>query len=356
MAFLNQLEPDALLAHFDQSPPLGFKTLRTKDGIPAFVAPFDLLTTADNALRERVRALPLYRLWSGLLRPLTCFVGTTVSEYAMFPGSAEPEALAQELRSTVARQYPLVVVKDIPEESPLLGAAESAWSSRFIEAATQAGFVMVEGQALAWVPIDFASADEYLGRLSSSRRKNLRRKLRSRDDLDVEVIPTGKAFADPERVAAFYALYRQVYEQSDIHFDLLDLEFFRRALQDEDGGGVVMVYRHQGTLVGWNLCYVHEGRLLDKYIGFSYPLAREHNLYFVSWMYNLEYARAQGLTHYVAGWTDPEVKASLGARFHMTRHAVYIRNPLLRFVLRRMTKHFESDRQWQEEYEASRRT
>ena len=39
-------------------------------------------------------------------------------------------------------------------------------------------FVIFQVAPLAWVAIDFDSLDGYLGRLSSSRRKNIRRKLR----------------------------------------------------------------------------------------------------------------------------------------------------------------------------------
>jgi hypothetical protein len=60
-------------------------------------------------------------------------------------------------------------------------------------------------------------------------------------------------------------------------------------------------------------------------------------------MENLEYARRNGLTHYVAGWTDAGIKRQLGAQFSMTRHAVYVRNPLLRFAFRRLSHLFESD-------------
>ena len=56
----------------------------------------------------------------------------------------------------------------------------------------------------------------------------------------------------------------------------------------------------------------------------------------------------KGLKTYVAGWTDPEIKSYLGARFTFTKHAVYIRNPVLRFVLSRLKRLFESDSQWQE--------
>jgi len=68
----------------------------------------------------------------------------------------------------------------------------------------------------------------------------------------------------------------------------------------------------------------------------------QHNLYVVSWMENLAYAHRHGLSHYVAGWTDSEIKRQLGARFCTTRHAVYVRNPLLRALLRRLAHRFES--------------
>jgi predicted N-acyltransferase len=353
MAFLNQLEPDGLLRHFRAHPPTGFQILDSTQGTPVFVAPFDLLTTAEEDVRRRVAGLPLYRFWSRLLRPRTCFVGTTVTEYAVFPDSAEPVALARSLKSEFGRRHTLLIVKDIPQDSPLLDARANSWSAEFARSAGKEGFVLLEGQALAWVPIDFASTDDYLALLSSSRRKNMRRKLRSREALDIEAVPTGSAFDDPARVDEFYALYSQVYAQSEIHFDLLERDFFRAVLQDAQSEGIVFVYRHKGEMIGWNLCYEREGRLLDKYIGLAYPQAREHNLYVVSWMHNLEYARQRGLTHYVAGWTDPEVKVQLGARLSFTRHAVYVRNPLLRAVLRRFAGHFESDRLWQERHATS---
>lgn len=348
MPFIAQLEPDALLAAFMVEPPAGFAVDHSPQGMPAFVAPFDLLTTADVALRRRLARLPLYRHWRRLLRWRTRFAGTTVTEYAPLPPQVAPAALAQGLKAAFGSECRLLVVKDIAQDSPLLDEADNAHARAFAAACEAAGFVLLEGQAQAFVPIDFGSEDEYLARLSHSRRKNIRRKLRARSELQIEAVPTGDArFRDEAILAAFYTLFDNVYAQSEIHFDRLGAAFFRLLLQDAGSGGVVFVYRHQGQMIGWNLCYEHAGKLVDKYVGFAYPQAREHNLYFVSWMHNLEHARRRGLTHYVAGWTDPEVKSFLGARMTFTRHAVYARNPLLRALLRRLGTHFESDRQWQ---------
>lgn len=356
--YRNLLEPPALVRHFLAHPPTGFSTLTTRSGAPAFVARFDLLTTADDALRKRVTALPGYGFWGRWLRPRTCFVGTTVSEYALFPRGVSADTLVDEWRVGHARRQPFLIVKDIPQDSPLLDTASNTLAREVAVACADAGFVLLEGQALAWVPIDFESIDDYLGRLSASRRKDIRRKLRSRDAIGIDEIPTGAAsFGDAAVRDAFYAQYLEVYAQSEIHFDQLSREFFDAVLQDGDSGGIVFVYRRDGRMIGWNLCFKVGDALVDKYVGFSYPAAREANLYFVSWMQNLEYALRHRLCCYIAGWTDPEIKSYLGARFTFTRHAVYPRSRLLRALLRRIAGRFESDREWSEaRAEGERRT
>ena len=347
---LNSLEPTTLLRQFAAFPPDGFEVGEVA-GAPLFVAPFDLLTTADDDLKKRASALPGFAWWSRFLRIRTAFVGTTVSEYAPMPPDVAPSLLADALRSGPGRRHKLTIVKDLPQQSPLLSSVENAAADALVTALSASGFVTVEGQALAYVPIDFADGDAYLSRLSTSRRKNLKRKLRSRADMRIERVPTGAAFADDQRVDAYYALYEGVFAQSEIHFDRLGREFFAALLRDGSNGGMVFEYRRAGDdlLLGWNLCFEYRGKLVDKYIGLAYPAAREANLYFVSWMVNLEYAVERGLSHYIAGWTDPEVKAQLGAKFTFTRHLVYVRNPLLRALARRFSGHFDSDRAWSEQ-------
>ncbi len=341
-AYAGSLEPESLIEHFLRHPPAGFTAVRSPSGMPTFSACFDLLTTAEPALRKRISAMPLFRHWSALLRWRTRFVGSTVSEYAPLPSSIAPEALVAEVIEQFGRDQALLIVKDIALPTPLLDAAAVAQAQAFTEACEAAGMVLLEGMELAWVAIDFSSIDDFLARLSSSRRKNIRRKLRSRARLQIERIATGDAaFNDAAFVDACYGLYRSVYAQSEIHFDLLSREFFAAVFRDRQSAGMVFTYRLQGELIGWNLCYEVAGKLVDKFIGLAYPQAREHNLYAVSWMHNLDYARQRELTHYVAGWTDTAVKRELGARFSPTCHAVYVRNRLLRAVLRRFRHLFE---------------
>jgi peptidoglycan biosynthesis/recognition FemAB-like protein len=347
--YLNLLEPASLVRRFLAHPPEGFEAFLSPEGVPAFATRFNLLTTAEDSVRRRVMALPLYRHWQSLLTPRTCFVGTTVSEYALLPPDLAADRLVPALKRRYADRYPFLIVKDVPQASPLLDAASNRYAQEFEAACKAAGFVLVEGQALAYVAMDFASIEDFIARLSSGRRKDIRRKLRARAELVIESVPLGsERFQNPVVLDEYYALYLNVFRQSEVHFDLLSAAFFRDVLQEASSGGVSFEYRHQGKLIGYNLCFVAGGMMVDKYVGFRYPEARELNLYFVSWFHNLAYALERGLTHYVAGWTDPEIKAYLGASFTLTRHAVYVRNGLLRAILRRFTAWFERDSTWHE--------
>lgn len=338
------LEPAALLEGFLAHPPLGFEAGRLPSGLPTFRAPLDLTTTMDDALRTKLLGLPLSRWWRPWLTWQTRFIGATSTEYTPLPAHVAAQALAEDVMRHGIGDTRLLVVKDLAIDTPLLDAAANAHSAAFLQALRERGFVELEGMPLAWVAIDFQSLDDYLGRLSSSRRKNIRRKLRSRDDLQIECIATGDPqLADPRLQAELHALYLGVYAQSAVHFDQLGPAYFQHLLTDGPGQGRLFLYRHRGQLIGWNLCYVHAGKLVDKYIGLAYPQSREHNLYAVSWMHNLEYALQHGLSHYVAGWTDSRIKAELGARFTSTRHAVHARSPLLRAVLQKLAPHLQGE-------------
>ncbi|MCL1980783.1 MAG: peptidogalycan biosysnthesis protein [Proteobacteria bacterium] len=348
--FRNLLEPPALAELFIQHPPQGFTCRMDTLGLPVFSTTFDLLTTLESGARRRLTSLPLFSAWSRLLRMRTCFVGTTLTEYAPLPQNLSPETVINNLLAEHGQGQTLTIVKDLPDRSPLLPKEDNDFADALAALAVNKGFIAVGGQALAHVRIDFADIGEYLGRLSAGRRKDMRRKLRKRPELAVEILSIGEPrFFDFVFLDQLYAMYLAVFAQSEIHFDLLSREFFATLLQRHDIEGVVFLYWHEKTnakrLAGYNICLIENKMLIDKYVGFTYPLARELNLYFISWMYNLEFALERGLHTYIAGWTDPQVKASLGASFTFTRHLVWVRNPLLRSILRPLRPFFESDGQ-----------
>lgn len=343
---LNQLEPQSLVDAFIKHPPKDFEVHDSKKFLPFFTTKFNLLTTLDLPVKKRIESALGFQMWGRLLHLDTCFIGTTVTEYTPLAKSFQVMDLAKQLKA-IAKNYSLTIIKDLPLESPLVSTHENEYSQQLIKEAEKIGFLSVEGQALAYVPIDFQDREDYLSRLSKSRRKNLKRKLRSLDELRVDVLDTGsdkfknKTFRD-----YLYTLFLKVYNQSEVHFDLLTSDFFDEILQDGHNGGKVFLYWKDEVLVGYNICFEYDGNLVDKYIGLNYPLAIDYNLYFISWFVNLDYAKQHNLKFYIAGWTDPEVKAQLGAKFTFTRHLVWIRQPILRFVLGKLRHLFEADANW----------
>jgi hypothetical protein len=343
-AWRNLLEPAAFAELFLRHPPQGFTAFSGAGGLPLFSAGFSLLTTLEGETLARLRRLPLFGRWSGRLSLPACFAGSTITEYAPLPAALSPEELVDGLLRDAPEEASLIILKDLPENSPLLGEEDNVFAEAVVMEARRRGGFEVQGQALAYVPLDFGRLDEYLARLSAGRRKDLRRKQRMRGELELEILPLGdRRFFQADFLDELYELYLAVYAQSEVHFDLLSREFFSAALQSSGISGAAMLYRHQGVTAGFNLCLIHKGRLIDKYIGLRYPLARELNLYFLSWLANLEFALDNGLTMYVAGWTDPKVKAGLGSLFTFTRHLVWVRSPILRRILYPLRRFFESD-------------
>ena len=343
--YLNLVEPDEYQSLFVTHPPLNFVANYDGNGVPVFKTKFDLLTTLETDTKRRIQKIPFYNSWAKCLRLNTCFVGTCITEYAPLPSGNTAEKLVDNLITEHAKNQALTIVKDLPLNSPLLEEEDNKFSQQIANECTKRGFFELSGQSLAYVPIDFADINDYLKRVSYSRRKNLRRKLKTANSLTIKTVDLGDSmFSDRAVLDEYYSMYVEVFKQSEIHFDFLSFEFFKELLSGKYAEGVVVTYHHKDSLVGYNICLLKKNALVDKYIGFKYPQAREFNLYFISWFYNLELAKKLNCKVYIAGWTDPEVKADLGADFTFTRHLVWIKNPILRFVLSPFKHLFEADK------------
>jgi predicted N-acyltransferase len=125
----------------------------------------------------------------------TCFVGSTVAEYAPLPRGGDPTSLVRALATGAmrdeVRSHALTIVKDLPVDSPLLDRASNVHAAAVSAALSDAGFALLAGQALAFVPVQFASIDQYLARFCAARCKDIRRKLRSRRDLQIDALGHG---------------------------------------------------------------------------------------------------------------------------------------------------------------------
>lgn len=344
----NLLEPASLVHTYLKEPPLGFEPValgRIDAPVPAFVTDFDALTTLDAPLRKWIGSIPFVHRSLNLR---TLFIGTTITEYCVFPAAQSAEQLLTQMRQALrANGASAIIVKDLPFDSPLLNQEMNRSANRWAEALEGQGFLGVAGQALAYVPLDFSTTDELLMRMSRTRRKSIRRKLRIANTLEINRHPSGDPwFLQAGVTERLYRLYLNVVEKSEYQFDVLSEQFFREILLRAEHSGIVFTYQRGGEIIGFNLCFVHDNKLIDKYVGFEYPAARQHNLYYISWFQSLEYALENRFDTFIAGSASPEIKAFLGAQFTPTRHLIYLANPVLRWLLGRFRRHFEMDAAW----------
>lgn len=350
--YLFQMEPSSIINDFMRFPPAGFTVCLinvTGESVPAFITDYDLLLTADEPFRRPVKRIERFlpAKWrDAILRPRTLFVGSTVSEFALFPEGSVTAELPRILRHQMAeKQASLIIVKDLAPSAPFFAPEVNNIAAILGNTFVESGFILLEGQALGYVPVDFGSLDEYLSRFSGTRRADFRRKLRKRHTVKLHLIPTGDPmFRDPAVVDRFFRLYENVYDKSAIHFDKLTHSFFENMLNDGSSGGLLFAYALDDKWIGYFLCFRRDGYLVDKLMGREDPAFRENNLYFVSWFDILQYAIEHSYRNVIFGWTSPLSKAYLGAQFVFTKHAVYIAQPILRRFLARLTGLFESDR------------
>jgi hypothetical protein len=211
-----------------------------------------------------------------------------------------------------ASGVPLVGLKDVTD-------GDAAWAQPALAAA---GFTRVATLPLATLHLPFKSEAEYLDSLSPSMRSDLRRKMRQAANVRVELRDTIDGI-EKEIVALFEET--KAHRKTDYGaFDDVPAEYFREVMQNLPGTAHVLVCRVGGRLASFNLFLVEQDRVIGKYIGMRYALAREHNLYFVNWMATVRLCLERGVPWLQTGQTSYRQKVRLGCK--LKRSWVYFKD------------------------------
>ncbi|MBY0404773.1 MAG: peptidogalycan biosysnthesis protein, partial [Cyanobacteria bacterium] len=142
-------------------------------------------------------------------------------------------------------------------------------------------YTQVESYPCGVLPVTFSSVEEYISSLSKHMRKDLRRKMKSLND--IEVVRTTEIVPYLDRV--FY-LYQETIARSDLKFGVQRKTYFEKVCEAVPGTFYTL-YFHQGELIAFNLLVNTQNALVDKYFGMEKETGRALNLYFVSWIENL---------------------------------------------------------------------
>jgi hypothetical protein len=225
--------------------------------------------------------------WSeiGIARPLDGTTLTTAWKLAL----DSVQVLATERKSDLVTFYNFNHTVELPAEA-LLGFHRLPW---------------VPGGTL---PITFDSVEDYLGRLSSAARRDLRRKMRASSDVRV----TRSRHISPclDRI---WRLYMATVERVPTALGVHNRLFFDKICEKVPGAEYAL-YFVQDELVAFNLLVASEEMLVDKYFCMDRAVGRKHNLYFLSWLENIRTCVERKIPLYHAGQGAQKTKEHLGAK------------------------------------------
>lgn len=302
--------------------------------MPAFLTRYGLETTLDSRpFRDAV--MRIRGLWPNfLVLPLACLGSpcTETGHPGFHPDIAtiyrselfERLMAAFEAHARTAG-FTLLALKDIPQSLP----------GDLAEAITAQGYAEMAGLPTAVLDIDFPDLDGYLSGLSAATRKDIRRKIKARNGIRLE----RRSDLGPYRERAL-ELYRQTRERSDWQFEDLTLAYFEGILAGMPGRSFVTLYFVEDELLATNFLIRNERTLIDKFFCMDAEKGRPFNLYYLSWIDNIEYCLSEGLQHYQSGQAYYENKVRLGSR--LGANSMFFRHstPLIQRALRFAAPYF----------------
>lgn len=200
------------------------------------------------------------------------------------------------------------------------------------------GYTRLSSLPIAVLHLPYATLDAYLNSLSGATRKDMRRKLRAAEAVEIEIRTDVSDIQDE-----LYALYEETRQTSSSDygdFERLPRSYFHQVVSALSPQAFCVLYRVEGVLAAFNLLMVEDDRVIDKFLGMRYPLARTHNLYFVSWMQNVRYCINSGKTRLQTGQGTFANKLRLGSSLEPMHNYFRHRNPVLNGALKLASKFF----------------
>ncbi|APC17757.1 GNAT family N-acetyltransferase [Pseudomonas frederiksbergensis] len=291
----------------------------------AFTTQYSLDTTVQGIGKRITQRL---RHWlPGVLDIRLYALGSPVTEQC-HAGTASH--ITEEQRPALLRQLLTLARNDANEAGIGLLAVKDAPShdQQWIDVCRESGLQTMPGLPSAILPIAFGSLDAYLGTLGKSTRKDLRRKLRAQGPR----IEWRRSIDDvlPEMMR----LYEATLARSDLEFERLSAEYFTNILEHLDQRAACVLYWVDEQLVAFNLVLLDEHRLVDKFFAHDLEQTREYNLYFRSWLANVDYCIQHKIPLYECGQAGYASKLRLGCKFEGNTLFFHHRNALFNALLK----------------------
>ncbi len=336
----------AFHAACENAAPQGFGlshlTVSSGDALWAAVPVFRVPYRVDMSFGSRMQAVGnwIYRRAPRLVSVPMIGLGSPLSDACELRIAAGLDAGQ---RATAVRAVLDMIVKTARERKIDLIAIKDAtpeldsWLQPHL---AETGFSRLPSLPVATLDVPFRSLDEYFESLSASMRSDLRRKQRqSKDSVTLETVVSA---------AGLEAELSAMSEETHRHgagdyggFDTLSPGYVPRVLEAGEGTARLRLGRVNGRLASFSLFFVEPGRVVAQQIGMHYPLARDHNLYFLHWLDLVGFCIAERIPRLEFGQTSYAVKRRLGCRLEprwaYVRHRIDAINRVVRWVVPRVS-------------------
>lgn len=272
----------------------------------------------------------LGKMLPGLSAPHGLFIGCPNSDegtVGLLPQAARRAAflaLQQAAEGEAARRnIGLIAWKDFPAsyDDDLAWLAERAGLFRMVD--FPGTVVTFKGKTRA----------DYLASLNSSRRNELKRKLKhGKRVLDplVEVVQQ----PDTDTLKELHALFKQTRARAKTSFEELGLPFFEQVAREPVSHFVILRERETRRAVAFNLCFLLGDHAINKYIGIDYTRSLGWFPYFQLFDAVIEWALANGAKTLQSGQTGYSAKLTQGHRLYRLTNYGKHRNPAFHAITR----------------------
>jgi uncharacterized protein len=272
--------------------------------LPLFETRFDLSAFVEGWIKKALKVAG--RLIPSLFHPRILSVGTLVGEWSEIGidshtdhatlAAAYTLAFAALLTIAAERTSDIVALFNFNQYGKLPGEVFGK-------------FNRVQYRSCARLSIDFSSIEEYLSRLSSGARKDVRRKMRSAPHVRVVHSRTAAPFLD-----RIYALYLETVSRGPLSLGVHSRQFFEKICENVPCAEYTL-YFVQEELAAFNLLVLKPEAMVDMFFCMDFGLGRSNNLYVVSWLENIRSCLERNIPFYYAGQGTEKTKAHLGATF-----------------------------------------
>ena len=290
---------------------------------PCFIIDYALDTTVEGPWKKLVDWLKhrIPKLFT--IRVLVC--GCPMSEGKIgLKYSDRPEILTALLDALSAlaedEKSSLIAFKDFPEEYLTL-----------FKPFLKDGFHIMHNFPATEIDMHFSSFEEYLSSLGKATRKNIKRKFREvarRIKIDMEVTNKLQGAA----LDKVYELYLNTLNKSEVQFEILTKEFFRKICDYLPQETKYFPWRIDGELVAFDLCLSSHGILIDEYIGLDYRVAYQHHLYYVTVRDVFTWCLENNIRRFQGGTLNYDPKKRLDFKFIPQYIFVKHRHKFMNFV------------------------